>query len=148
YRTLVDKLRQDTRDVKTVQDFLSTPPLREVLASKDGKAWNLPISLAGALGSPQGRSAYKHVADIVQQVGAGSTRTVNLAGPAATVADMTDFSQRDMHLVEIGTAILVLVILLIVYRNPLTMLLPLITIGISLVTAQGILAGFAELGLG
>src|SRR5262249_34766853 len=27
YRTLVDKLRQDTRDVKTVQDFLSTPPL-------------------------------------------------------------------------------------------------------------------------
>jgi RND superfamily putative drug exporter len=148
YRTLVDKLRQDTRDVKTVQDFLSTPPLREVLASKDGKAWNLPISLAGALGSPQGRSAYKHVADIVKQTVAGSTLTANLAGPAATVSDMTDFSQRDMHLIEIGTAILVLVILLIVYRNPLTMLLPLITIGISLVTAQGILAGFAELGLG
>ena len=26
YRTLVDKLRQDTRDVQSVQDFLSTPP--------------------------------------------------------------------------------------------------------------------------
>ena len=42
---------------------------------------------------------------------------------------------------------MVLVILLIVYRNPVTMLLPLITIGISLATAQGVLAGLAELGL-
>ena len=33
YRTLVDRLRQDTRDVVMLQDFLSTPPLREVLSS-------------------------------------------------------------------------------------------------------------------
>ena len=44
--------------------------------------------------------------------------------------------------------IMVLLILLIVYRNLVTMMMPLITIGISLVTAQGILAGLAELGLG
>ena len=45
YRALVDKLRQDTQDVETVQDFLSTPPVREVLQSKDNKVWNLPIDL-------------------------------------------------------------------------------------------------------
>jgi hypothetical protein len=33
--TVVGKLGQDERDVKTVQDFISTPPLREVLTSKD-----------------------------------------------------------------------------------------------------------------
>ncbi len=44
--------------------------------------------------------------------------------------------------------IMVLVILLIIYRNPVTMLLPLITIGVSLVTAQAVVAGLAELGLG
>jgi len=43
---------------------------------------------------------------------------------------------------------MVLAILLIVYRNPVTMLLPLITIGISLVTAQGVVAGVSQLGLG
>src|ERR1700684_2914045 len=43
---------------------------------------------------------------------------------------------------------MVLLILLLVYRNLVTMMLPLITIGISLATAQGILAGLAELGLG
>ncbi len=51
-------------------------------------------------------------------------------------------------MIEAGTGIMVLLILLIVYRNPLTMVMPLITIGISLATAQGVLAGLAELGLG
>ena len=43
---------------------------------------------------------------------------------------------------------MVLLILLIVYRNPVTMLVPLITIGISLAVAQGVLAALAQLGLG
>ena len=53
-----------------------------------------------------------------------------------------------MCLIEIGTGLMVLVILLIVYRSLVTMLLPLITIGISVVTAQFVVAGFAEMGLG
>ena len=39
-------------------------------------------------------------------------------------------------------------ILLMIYPNPVTMLLPLITIGASLFTAQAVVAGLAELGLG
>lgn len=47
YRTVVDKLRQDKRDVKTVQDFMSTLPLQEVLTSKDNgrhRHMHLPLS--------------------------------------------------------------------------------------------------------
>lgn len=109
YGTLVDKLRQDTRNVKTVQDFLSTPPLRDVLESKDKRAWNLPINLVGDPASPEARSAYEHVADVTKQTVAGSTLTANLTGPAATFADLADNSERDMKLIEYGTAILVLV---------------------------------------
>ena len=148
YRTLVDKLRLDTRDVESVQDFLRTPPVREVLQSKDNKAWNLPINLTGDMGSPQARSAYEHVTDLVKQTVAGSTLIANVTGPEATIADATEIGERDLHLVESGTAVLVLLILLIVYRNPVTMLVPLITIGITLATAQGAVAGFAQLGLG
>ena len=148
YHTLVDKLSQDTRDVVTVQDFLNTPQVREVFTSKDNKAWYLPVGLTGAAGSPQGRLAYKHVADLVKKAVAGSTLTANVAGPAATVEDLTAISERDLHLIEAGTTIMVLLILLMVYRNLITMLVPLITIGISLVTAQGALSGFVELGLG
>ena len=60
---------------------------------------------------------------------------------------MAAVGERDLHLIEFGTAFLVLLILLIVYRNVITMLLPLITIVISLCTAQGVLAGLAEMGL-
>ena len=152
YRTLVNRLRQDTRDVVMLQDFLSAPPLRDTLTSKDHRAWFLPIGLAGQLGSPKVYGEFTRVADIIKQTlkqtQAGSALTGHLTGPAATLADVTDVGLRDMHRIEIAIVLMVLVILLIVYRNPVTMLLPLITIGISLVTAQGVVAGFSQLGLG
>jgi putative drug exporter of the RND superfamily len=148
YRTLVDNLRQDTEHVQTVQDFLAIPQLREVLQSKDNKVWALPVVLNGDLGTPQGGLAYKHSSEIVKKTVANSTLTANLTGPAATTADLVNISQKDLHLVESATAIMVLLILFIVYRNPVTMLIPLIAIGISIATAQGVLAGLGELGLG
>ena len=40
-------------------------------------------------------------AEIVKQTVAGSTLTANLTGPAATVADLADIGERDLHLIEI-----------------------------------------------
>lgn len=148
YRALINNLRQDTRDVVMLQDFLTTPPLRELMTSKDDRAWLLPIGIAGDLGSSQSYAAYTRVIDIVKHTVAGSTLTVNLAGPAATVADLTDVGERDVNQIEIAIAIMLLTILLIIYRNPITMMLPLITISVSLVTAQAVVAGLAQLGLG
>jgi putative drug exporter of the RND superfamily len=148
YRTLVGNLRKDSADVVSLQDFLSSPEVRKVLSSEDNKAWYLPISLTGHAGSAEGAVAFENAAKLIRQTVTGSTLTAHLAGPAATAADLTAISERDLHVIEAGTAIMVLLILLIVYRNPLTMMMPLITIGISLATAQGILAGLAELGLG
>jgi putative drug exporter of the RND superfamily len=148
YRTLIGKLHQDTTDVVSLQDFLNSPDVRKVLSSQDNKAWYLPISLAGHAGSAEGQVAYVNAAKLIKQTVSGSTLNAHLAGPAATAADLAAISQRDLHVIEAGTGIMVLLILLIVYRNPLTMMMPLITIGISLATAQGILAGLAELGLG
>jgi putative drug exporter of the RND superfamily len=148
YGSLVEKLRQDTEHVVMMQDFVSTPPVREVVTSKDHKAWYLPINLVGGLGSGEGYGAYKTVATTVKQIVAGSTLTAYLTGPAATVADITDASQRDVHLIEIATVVMVLSILLMIYRNVVTMLLPLITILISFVTAQGVVSALAPLGLG
>lgn len=83
YRTLVDRLRNDTKDVVVLQDFLSTPPLHELLVSKDGKAWILPIVLAGELGTSASYQAYAGVAGIVKQTlesTAGSSLKANLTG--------------------------------------------------------------------
>jgi RND superfamily putative drug exporter len=148
YRTLADNLRPDTRDIVMLQDFVRTPALREAVTSKDHKAWYLPMVIPGGVGTPELHEGFGRVADIVKQSVAGSTLTASLTGPAATGDDLTYIGIRDMHVIETAVALMVLIILFIIYRNPATMMLPLITIGISLVTAQAIVAGVAQLGLG
>jgi RND superfamily putative drug exporter len=145
YGKLVDALRQDTRDVLMVQDFISTPPLRSVVTSKDHKSWVLPVGVAGELGTPRSYAAFNQIGDIVKHAVAGAPLMANLTGPAATVADLTVAGDRDRLPIELAIAVLVLIVLLVVYRSVVTMLLPLLTIGISLVIAQAVVAGYSQL---
>lgn len=148
YRTLVGTLRRDTRDVVMLQDFLATPPLRDVMTSKDHRAWILPVGLPGELSSRQSKQAYARVADIVKRTVAGTTLTAEMTGPAATVADLNLTGQRDRTRIELAIPLLLFVILLVIYRNPVTMVLPLLTIGLSVLVAQRVVAGVGTLGLG
>lgn len=145
YRKLVDALRDDPMDVVTVQDFVATPQLRKFLTSEDRTTWVLPVGLAGELGTPRAYESYERVSDIVSRSVAGSALTVHVTGPAATVADLTVAGQTDRLPIEIAIAVLVLLVLLVVYRNAVTMLLPLLTIGSSVVIAQGMVAAYSEL---
>src|SRR6195256_1268722 len=146
YRKLVDNLRAD-HAVVMLQDFISTPALRDVVTSKDRKAWYLPVGLAGELATPAASESYKRAVEIVKTSTTGTSLTAHLTGPAATVGDMTAVGERDVHVIEIATALMVLTILLLVYRNRITMVVPLVTIGLSLVVAQQIIAWFAQMGL-
>ncbi|CDQ42455.1 MAG: RND family transporter [Mycolicibacterium neoaurum] len=149
YRKLVDALRDDQANVVMLQEFIGTPALRSTLTSKDNKSWVLPVGLAGALGTPQSYRSFEQVSDLIEQTTAGGPLEVHLAGPAATVADLTVAGENDRLPIEIAIAVLVLLVLLIVYRNPVTMLLPLAGIGMSLLIAQSSVAGLSELtGLG
>lgn len=144
YRKLVADLRADSDDVVMLQDFVDAPALRSFLTSKDGRSWVVPVGLAGALGTPQSYAAFNRVSDIVSRNTAGSSLEVHLTGPAATVADLTVAGQNDRQPIEIAIGVLLLIVLLVVYRNPITMLVPLIGIGMSLVIAQSAVAGLSE----
>ncbi|MFG1934077.1 RND family transporter [Mycobacterium sp. NPDC048908] len=145
YRKVVDALRDDVTDVVMVQDFFTTPQLRPFLTSKDKTTWVLPAGLAGELGTPRAYDAYNRVADIVKHNAAGASLDIYVTGPAATVADLTVAGQHDRLPIEIAIGVLVVLVLLVVYRNPITMLLPLAAIGASLVTAQAVVAGVSDL---
>lgn len=148
YRRLVNALRNDP-DVVMLQDFVETPALRTFLTSADRKAWVVPVGLSGALGTPQAYTAFSRVSEIITQITAGSPLQVHLTGPAATVADLTVAGQRDRLPIEIAIAVMVLAVLLIVYRNPVAMVVPLVGIGMSLVIAQAAVAGLSDIsGLG
>ncbi|WP_082972545.1 MULTISPECIES: RND family transporter [unclassified Mycobacterium] len=145
YGKVVDALRRDTRDVVMLQDFASTPALRSVVTSKDHKAWVLPVGVAGELGTPRSYAAFNRIGEIVKGALTGTSLTANLTGPAATVADLTDAGARDRMPIELAIAVMVLIVLLVIYRSAVTMLLPLLTIGISLVIAQAVVAGYSQL---
>ncbi|MUL82607.1 MULTISPECIES: RND family transporter [unclassified Mycolicibacterium] len=145
YRKLVDALHDDQADVVSVQDFVSTPQLRQFLTSKDKTTWVLPVGLTGELGTPRAIDSFNRVSGIVERSTAGSPLAVHLTGPAATAADLTVAGQHDRLPIEIAIAVLVLLVLLLVYRSAVTMLLPLVTIGSSLLIAQSLVAGFSEL---
>ena len=51
-----------------------------------------------------------------------------------------------MHLIEIATALMVMTILLVIYRRPVTALMPLIAIGVSVVSAQGVVSALTGWG--
>ena len=147
YRTLVERLRADSENVAAIQDFVSTPPLREILASKDKKAWLLPVNLVGEIGTPRATEATKQAMRIVEETTAGTSVAAFTTGPAGTIDDIQAIGERDRVTIEIATVVALLGILLMVYRNLLTMALPLITIAVSLATAQGVVAGLGTIGL-
>jgi putative drug exporter of the RND superfamily len=147
YRKLVDELHDNVRDVVMVQDFITQPPLRDVMQSKDDKAWFVPVGIVGELGSPESSEAYKRVVTTVEESVAGSDLTLHMTGLTATVAEREEIGLRDLRLIETATVGMVLVILLVVYRSFVTMLLPLLTISISQGAASQIVAGLAEMGL-
>jgi putative drug exporter of the RND superfamily len=147
YRAVADKLRSDTSEVSAVQDFLSTPPLRQLMVSKDNKAFYMAVTLKAPAGSPESSQAYQQITQMVKQTTAGSDLTTHVTGSAAVIGDLSIVTAHDMHVIEIATAALVLLILLVIYRRPVTVLLPLITIGISVASAQGLVSALTEIGM-
>jgi putative drug exporter of the RND superfamily len=145
YRNLADTLRKDTKNVVMLQDFISTPPLKSIVTSKDNKAWVLPVGVAGELGTPRSYEAFNQITSVVNHAVAGTSLRANLTGPAGTVADLTVAGQNDRMPIELAIGVMVLLVLLIVYRSAITMLLPLITIALSLVIAQGVVAAYSFL---
>ena len=104
YRALADKLRSDTSDVSAVQDFISTPALRQLMVSTDNKAFYMAVTLKAPAGSPESSQAYQRITQMVKQSTAGSALTAHVTGQAAIIGDLSIVTARDMHVIEIATA--------------------------------------------
>src|ERR1700689_4735236 len=114
YGKLVDKLHEDTQDKMSVQDFIAAPQARELLASKDGKAINMPITFADAATSPTTAVAYHRVKEIAKQVTTGTALSAYVSGPVATLVDATEMAQQDADFIAIATVLCVLIILFVI----------------------------------
>ncbi len=113
--------------------------------SADGKAAEvvLPIDLGH-----DGWNRAPAVVTTMKQIGGGSPGlAVHVTGPAGYAADSADaFKGIDGTLLFAALAV-VIVILLLTYRSPLLWLLPVLSAGVALGAAQGLVYLFAKAGL-
>jgi putative drug exporter of the RND superfamily len=110
----------------------------DVQYSPDGKGAMIFASLSGNPGQASFRSDVQTIRDhFGDSVG---DMQVRVTGPGGLITDVYEiFLNADVKLL-VGTVILVLVLLLLIYRSPILPFVPLITVGFGYFVAGGLLA--------
>ncbi|MFI6359014.1 MMPL family transporter [Streptomyces sp. NPDC050743] len=109
--------------------------------SKDGR-YDLTLVQMDSknAGQPKQADAAKVLRDDVKELARGTHLDVKLGGSAAQALDQQDSSKRGQALIGIGTFVIILVTLLIIFRAPILAFLPLVLIGLVSAIANGLIA--------
>ncbi|MGW0210304.1 MMPL family transporter, partial [Streptomyces sp. NPDC003233] len=137
----------DKQDVARITTELGNKHIDQVqkvvpgLPSKDGR-YDLTLVQMDSknAGQPKQADAAKALRDDVKQLAKGTHLDVKLGGSAAEALDQQDSSKRGQALIGIGTFVIILVTLLIIFRAPILAVLPLVLIGLVSAIANGLIA--------
>ncbi|OIJ68114.1 MMPL family transporter [Streptomyces mangrovisoli] len=123
------------KHIDQVQKVVPGPP------SKDGRYTMTLVQMDSRnAGQPKQADAAKVLRDDVKALARGTHLQVKLGGSAAQALDQQDSSKRGEALIGIGTFLIILVTLLIIFRAPILAILPLILIGVVSAIANGLIA--------
>ncbi|WKX10173.1 MMPL family transporter [Streptomyces sp. NL15-2K] len=109
--------------------------------SKDGEyALTLVQMDEKYAGQPKQADAAEELREQAKDLAKGTELDVKLGGSAAQALDQQESSKRGEALIGIGTFVIILVTLLIIFRAPILAVLPLILIGLVSAIANGLIA--------
>ena len=132
--------------VKGTQSVRTRPELADVLSSKDGAATILIVQFKTPPFQPPTNEAVLAIrAHIAPEKPAGLA--VNVTGNAGVAADQSRAIDTSIQRTTLITLVLVIAILMWVYRSPVTVLVPLMTIGVAFTVALGIVGLLAQAGM-
>ena len=140
YAGLVRELRDDPQHVEHVQDLWGDRLTAAGAQSADGKAAYVQLNLAGNQGTTLGQESVAAVRNIVERTPPPPGVKVYATGPAALVADMQHSGDRSILKMTVIGAVIIFAVLLLVYRSVITVVVLLVTVGIELFAARGIVA--------
>ncbi|MGW2571090.1 MMPL family transporter [Streptomyces sp. NPDC001537] len=138
---------QDKQDVARITTELGKKHIDQVQKvvpgqpSKDGR-YDLTLVQMDSknAGQPKQADAAKVLREDVKALAKGTHLEVKLGGSAAQALDQQDSSKRGQALIGIGTFVIILVTLLIIFRAPILAVLPLVLIGLVSAIANGLIA--------
>lgn len=140
YDELIRQFRDDPAHVQHVQDFWGDPLTEGAAQSADGKAAYVQVTLVGQAGQATGNESVKALQEIVARTPAPPGVQAHVTGGAAIVADMGESGNRTVILVTILSLSVIFLMLLLTFRSIATTLVILVTVGIELQVARGIIA--------
>ena len=138
--------------ISKVTTELGQKPIDQVQAvipgmySKDGKYDLALVKMNSAdTGQPSQNTAAQTLRTDVKQLVAGSDLEAKLGGNAASALDQQNSSKTGGEIIGIGTFLVIIVAMIIIFRAPLMALLPLVLIGIVALGANGLIDDITKL---
>ncbi|MGL6234706.1 MAG: RND family transporter [Segniliparus sp.] len=144
YAALTQKLRTDKKHVVNIVDVWSDPMLSSAFQSSDKKAAFVYINLTGNMGTALALESTQAVRDAVSAASPPAGLKVYVTGPSAVVNDELVAINRSSVRMIFTCALLIVLIMLFVYRSPITGGGPLLVVAIALATARQIVAFLGE----
>src|SRR5246127_511761 len=140
YAGLVRELRDDSKNVQHVQDLWGDRLTAAGAQSSDGKAAYVQLNLAGNQGTTLGQESVAAVRNIVERTSPPPGVKVYVTGTARAVAGTQHSGDRSILKMTVIGALIIFAVLLLVYRSVITVVLLLVTVGVELFAARGIVA--------
>ncbi|WP_245906400.1 MMPL/RND family transporter [Mycolicibacterium palauense] len=147
YDDLMRRLKQDTRHVQYVMDLWGKPITAAGAQSVDGKAAFVLLRLAGDIGQIQANQSVDAVRDIVHNDTPPSGLKVYVSGAAPLASDTLSIANSSLNNITIVTIFLIIAMLLLVYRSPSTLLVPLASVLFEMLIAKGVVSTLGHYGL-
>jgi RND superfamily putative drug exporter len=147
YNQILQKLRADHEHVQFAQDFWGDPLTAAGVQSPDAKAAYVQVFLTGAQGTTPSHESVAAVRDIVNSVPAPPGIQAHVAGNAVLVADTSIAGHKSLAVMALVSIVVILIMLLIVYRSPVTAIIALLIVGIELFASQGVTATAGNLNI-
>ncbi|WP_239614876.1 MMPL family transporter [Cohnella mopanensis] len=137
--------RKEELQITSVLSTQTEPELAERLLSKDGSTLLAIVNLPYADFQDATKETLVKLKQLLVEAPEGTSSV--LTGGAPLSQDFQQTSESGLRRTEIFTIGIVLLILLIVFRSPVTPIIPLLTIGISYVISQGLISWTARFGM-
>ena len=146
YDDLMRRLLQDTKHVQSAIDLWGKPITAAGAQSLDGKSSYVLLRLAGDIGQMQANESVAAVRDIVAKDTPPPGLKVYVSGAAPLAKDTVAIANASLNDITIVTIFLIIGMLLLVYRSPVTLFVPLAGVLFELLVAKGVIATLGHLG--